>query len=226
MLLAEDLLLLLTDDTSGKAVVDGTKLDLALAGAVVLDLAERERVAVAGPGESVKEGRLAVRDPAATGDDLLDEALRRLADKSPQKPQSALPRLAKKLREAVYGRLVDRGIVRFQEGKVLGIFPTRQWPAEDSVHEAEVRQGLGEVLVVGRRPSEREALVVSLLHAVDALPKVVGGPGVDKKELRRRGKEIAEGEFAGAAVRKAVEAVNAAMVTTIAAAAVVSSGSS
>lgn len=224
MLLAEDLLLLLTDDVSGKTLVDTSKLDLALAGAVVLDLAERERVDVAGPGESVKEGRLAVRDMSATGDPVLDEALRKIADRGPRKPAAVLPQLAKGLREGLYHRLADRGIVRSEKGRTLGILPAHHWPAADSAHEDEVRRGLHDVLAVGRAPSEREVLLVSLLHAVDQVPKVVAGPGVDKREVRRRGKAIAEGEFAGAAVRKAIDAVNAA-VTAAVAAAVIAPGS-
>jgi hypothetical protein len=226
VLLAEDLLLLLTDDATGKTVVDGTTLDLALAGAVLLELAAQERVEVAGPGEQVQKGRLTVRNGSPTGDPILDEALTRLAAKGPQKPASVLPRLTKMLRESLYNRLVARGILRFEQGRILGIFATRQWPAAEAAHETEVRRGLYDVLVVGREPAEREAMLVSLLQSVDALPKVIGGQGVDRKALRARGKAIAEGEFAGAAVRKAVEAVNAAVFTSITAATIVATGSS
>lgn len=74
MLVAEDLLLLLTDDASGKFVVDRTGMGLALAGACVLELAERGRVGVAVEGEAVRRGRLVVRDPVPTGDAVLDLA--------------------------------------------------------------------------------------------------------------------------------------------------------
>jgi hypothetical protein len=68
-------------------------------------------------------------------------------------------------------------------------------------------------------------MLISMLHAVDQVPKVLGGD-VDKRQVRARAKSIAEGEFAGEAVRKAVEAVRAAVVTSIAAATVVAAGSS
>ena len=225
MLIAEDLLLLLTDDDSGKPLVDTSELDLGLAGAILVDLAALDRVDVAGPGESVKQGRLYVRDGAPTGEPVLDETLSRIESRSPQKPASALPHLTKGLRESLYNRLVERGIVRAEQGKVLGIFPSRQWPAADSRHEDETRRGLQEVLVVGREPTEREALLISLLYAVEQVPKVLGGD-VDKRQVRARAKSIAEGEFAGEAVHRAVEAVRAAVMTSIAAATVVASGSS
>ena len=56
MILAEDVLLLLTNDTTGKTVVDKTRLDLALAGAVLLDLTTAGRVDVAGPGGAGQAG--------------------------------------------------------------------------------------------------------------------------------------------------------------------------
>lgn len=80
MLLAEDLLLLLLHDASGKPMVDTTRLDLALAGAALLELATLGKVDVTGPHDAVKPGRLIVRDGTPTGDTVLDEALRKAVE--------------------------------------------------------------------------------------------------------------------------------------------------
>ena len=80
MLLAEDLLLLLTDDDSGKLAASGAEVDVALGGALLVELALMERVDIAGPDESVREGRLLVRNPGPTGDGLLDETLAAVGD--------------------------------------------------------------------------------------------------------------------------------------------------
>jgi len=167
VILSEDVLLLLIDDASGKFVVDKTRLDLALAGGVLLDLATLGRVDVTGPGEPVKAGRLVVRDAGPTDDSVLDEALRRIGEMGPKKPESVVPKLAKGLRQDLLGRLISRGILRAQEGRVLGIFPSHSWPALDSGHERQVRSGLHDVLVAGRSPAPREAALVSLLQAID-----------------------------------------------------------
>ena len=215
VILAEDVLLLLTDDVSGKHVVDTARLDLALAGSVLLDLTTLGRVDVSGPGEQVKAGRLVVRDAQPTGDLVLDEALRRIGAMGPKKPENVLPALAKGLRQALLGSLAGRGILRAQEGRVLGIFPTRSWPAVDSGHERQVRTGLRDVLVAGRTPAPREAALVSLLQAIDQVPKVLGEVGVPARELRRRAKDISNGGFADVAVRGAVQAVSAATTAAI-----------
>jgi hypothetical protein len=219
-------LLLLVDDVSGKLGVNTSSLDLALAGGVLLDLATLGRVDVAGPDEEVKEGRLVVRDGQPTGDDVLDDAMRRIGEMRAKKPEGVLPKLAKGLRQALLARLVGRGILRAEEGRVLGIFPTHRWPAVDSGHEREVRAGLQDVLVVGRTPIPREAALVSLLHAIGQVPKVLGDVGVPAKELRRRAKDVSEGGFADEAVRRAVAAVNAATTAAVAAAIVASTAGS
>jgi len=59
------------------------------------------------------------------------------------------------------------------------------------------------------------AALVSLLQAIDQVPKVLGDVGMPARDLRRRAKEISEGGFADIAVRKAAEAVNAAMTAAV-----------
>jgi hypothetical protein len=218
VILAEDVLLLLIDDASGKAVVDKTHLDLALAGGLLLDLATLGRVDVTGAGEPVKAGRLVVREDSPTDDEVLDEGLRRVGSLRPMKPYRVLPKLAKGLREDLLGRMVGRGILRPQEGRILGIFPIHTWPALDSSHEREVRAGLHDVLVVGRGPSPREAALISLLQAIGQVPKVLGDVGVPARELRRRAKEVANGGFVDDAVRRAVAEISAATSAAISAA--------
>ena len=79
--------------------------------------------------------------------------------------------------------------------------------------------------MAGATPDGRTAALVSLLVAVKAVPKVVDG---DKKAVGARARDIAAGDWAGAAVKKAVNAVNAAQASVIigagAAAAAVRSG--
>lgn len=225
MILAEDVLPLLIDDASGKPVVDTTRLDLALAGGMLLDLATSGRVDVAGPGQQVKAGRLLVCDDRSTDDSLLDEALRRVGAVGPRKPEKVLPALAKGLRKDLLLRLIAQGILRDQRRRTLGIFPTHVWPAVDANHQRQVRAGLRDVLVVGRSPTPREAALVSLLQAIDQVPKVLGNVGIPARELRRRAKDVAAGGFADEAVRRAVEAVTAATTAAIVAT-VIASGAS
>ncbi|GIG39178.1 GOLPH3/VPS74 family protein [Cellulomonas phragmiteti] len=224
MIVAESVLLLLTDDTTGRSLVDGTRRDIAVAGAVIAELATSGRLEAVTSSGLFGRTTLRVLDATPLGDEVLDDSLARVAGPGSASPTAVLDRIRKGLRERLYDRLVGRGVVRAEQGRVLGIFPTTSWPAVDTAHEAQVRRALHEVLVVGRAPAPHEASIVALLHAVDVVPKVLPGTGLPNRELKARAKQVAAGDVGGEAARKAVEAVQAAVVAGGAAAAVAASG--
>src|SRR3954469_17595339 len=113
MLLAEDLLLLLTDDRTGRLVMSAAEVDAALGGAQLIDLG------LAGRVDIDERKRLVVRDGSATGDPLLDRALAVVSEKQGKKPSAVVAPLGKKLREELYARLTDCGILRARHDKVL-----------------------------------------------------------------------------------------------------------
>jgi Golgi phosphoprotein 3 (GPP34) len=230
MLLAEDLLLLLTDDDTGKLATDSTEVDVALGGALLVELTLTHRVDVAGPDERVREGRLVVRDPNPTGDGLLDQALAIVGQKEGKKAQSVVERLGKRVRVRLYERLAEGGVLRAEEGRVLGIFPTHRWPAEDAAHETSVRAELVAALRDGATTEARTGALISLLLALNAVHKAVkpGSVGLSKKVLNANAKRIAEGDWAAKAARQAIDSMNAAIIAATSSAVVLggSSGSS
>ncbi|MBE1609432.1 GOLPH3/VPS74 family protein [Actinopolymorpha pittospori] len=221
MLIAEDLLLLHLDDSSGRAITDSVRLNHALAGAVLLELTLQGRVDIAGPGEQVRAGRLVVREGAPLDNPVLDDALEVLRTKEGTKPANILGKLTKGLRERLLDNLAAQGVLREEKARVLGIFPTTRWPAGDSSHEDALRARLNGVLVQGLTPDARTGALVSLLSAIDTAPKVVGAD--DKRAVKRRAKEISQGAWAADAVKKAVAAVNAGVMAGITAATVAAS---
>jgi Golgi phosphoprotein 3 (GPP34) len=227
VLIAEDLLLLLTDDRSGKLAVSATHADVALGGAMLLELALANRVAVAGESDEMRKGRLIVEDTSATSDSLLDEALARLGEKEGKNPKDVVRVLGKGLRDRLQARLVERGLLREESGKILGVIPTHRWPANDAAHENAVRGLMVDALRVGHSDDVRVAALVSLLHALKAVEDVVDplAVGVTKNELNAHARSIAEGNWGSEAVRKAIDEMMAAVVAATTAA-VVAAGSS
>ncbi|MFC0629062.1 GOLPH3/VPS74 family protein [Kribbella deserti] len=214
MLIAEDLLLLIYDDETGKPMVGNPGLDYALAGAVLIELTMLGKVDSAGAGEAVKKDRLIVRDETPTGDLLLDKRLALLVGREGAKPKNVIDKVSKKLRPELLERLNAKGVLTADKGKVLGLFPVTRWPAQDASHELEVRASLESALKLGMQPDDRTAALIALLHALNVVPKVVTD-AVDKKALKRRAKEIAESAWAAEAVRQAVAAVQAALTAAI-----------
>jgi Golgi phosphoprotein 3 GPP34 len=226
MLIAEDLLLLLYDDETGKPITGSPGLDYALAGAVLIELTLLGKLDITGPGDPGKAGRLKIVDDLPTGEPVLDERLAYVADKPGKRPKDQIGRMSKHLRDQLLTRLDERGVLQAAEGKVLGLFPVTRWPAKDARHEAAVRSRLESVLKVGATPDERTSALIALLSALNVVPKVVTD-AVDKRALKQRAKEIAESDWAADAVKKAVTemqaAVTAAIVASTTAAAVSSS---
>jgi hypothetical protein len=64
-----------------------------------------------------------------------------------------------------------------------------------------------------RQPDEPTAALISLLLATDLIRKVF--PDQDRGALKRRAKEIAASEWAGAAVKRAIDDLNAAMMAVM-----------
>ena len=223
-LIAEDLLLLLLDDDSGKPSADSTKLPRVLAGALVVELALGGSLRITGPGEQVKKDHVVV-----AGEPPADPLLRRVFDlvatsPRPMKPQKVIEKSQKNLAKELAARLVSQGFVTENRDKVWGLFPTTTWPARDTSREKVLRDALRSALVDGTTPTPHSAALISLISAIDLTHKVI--VDADKKLLKNRAKQIAEGEWAGAAVRKAVSDVNAAVTAAIMVPVIVSTTSS
>lgn len=208
-LIAEDLLLLLLEDDSGK-LTNTTFLDVGIGGALLVELA------LAGAVEVLKGDGMWARSKvyplhgAQPADPVLIEALSLVSDKE-RTAQDLVGRLGKKRRGPLLERLESKGILARREDKVMGLFPRTRWPAVDSSHESEVRRQLGDALVRGAHPEERTAALVALLSALGLAHKVIDREGLSAGEVKKRAKAIADGDWAAKAVKGAVAAAQAAI---------------
>lgn len=214
MLIAEDLLLLLTDDATGRLSAPAAQVDIALGGANLVELTLLNRVDLSGKGDEVRSGRIVVRDQSPMGDELLDAALEVVASHRGKKPVAVIRPLSKNLRRTLYERLAARGLVRAEEGRILGVFPTHRWPAQDVRPEAETRQLITGALTQRTAPDARTAALIALLHALRCEHRVVDARacGLSTRQLRERAAEIAKGDWASEAVRRAIDEMMAAII--------------
>ena len=215
MLIAEDLLLLLLEDDSGR-LTNRTYLDTGLGGALLVELALGEHVQVA--ESSGWWGRAKVQPTAAPppGDPLLVEALALVAERE-RTAQELVGRLGKNRREPLLERLVSSGALQRRDDRILGLFPRRRWPARDLAHKADLRRRLGDAIVRGVSPEPRTAALVAVLSAMELAHKVVHLDGLSGREAKARAKEIADGDWAAKAVKDAIRAAQAAMTAAAAA---------
>lgn len=215
-LIAEDLLLLLLDDDSGRPCVDSTKLTHALAGSLLLELALAGSVLPEGPVEKTEKGvgKIVAAGPQPA-DPLLALAWEACADK-PRRAAAVVQKIDSQVREPLLERIAAKGWIRIEHRKVLGLFPSRSFPETDGRHEAELRTTVDAVLTRAHRPDPRTAALISLLTAAEALTQLY--PDLDRdgrKALKARATEVSEGEWAGAAVRRAIAEVQSAVMVPI-----------
>jgi hypothetical protein len=171
MTMPEEILLLTLDDETGRPIgLPGPAVDLALSGAVLMELALAGRV-------DSDPGRLYLATPRPTGDTLLDEVLARIASQNP--PQDSrwwMERLAKGAaawRKAFLDRLVVRGVLRRVEGRILWVLPDRRYPKLDGKEVQAVRSRLRGVLLGGEIPDSRDALMIGLCRATGLIPLIL-----------------------------------------------------
>ena len=214
-LIAEDLLLLLLDDESGKRQTE--QLEIALGGAVLVELAIGGMVEVADTRSLWRSAKVWPVEGARPGDPVLTAAWATVGEKE-RTAQSLVERLGKGLDRTLCGRLAERGILERRDEKVLGLFPRTRWPARDSLHEESVRRALRVVLVDGNEPDPRTGALVALLYAVDRAHKSVPHDGLSDREVKKRAKEVADGQWAAKAVKDAIAAATAATTAAITAA--------
>lgn len=197
-LITEDLLLVLFQPDSGTIAGENT-LFYILAGGALTDLAQRGHVTIEDAG--IRGTRI-----HAAGDPPEDELLRPMWDYISQKPrgvQTVLAASGPTLREPVLDRLVERGDLRRQKRRVLGLFPSTALLDGGSGRRAELVAGMRAALVDGEEPSERIAALTALVSASGSLP-VLHREIPWSSATATRAKNLEQGDWAAGAAAAAV----------------------
>ncbi|MGW1024010.1 GOLPH3/VPS74 family protein [Streptomyces sp. NPDC002577] len=180
--LTEDLALLLLNE-SGRSTVDLGRRRCAVGGAILLDLVRADRIAIESPAAVSPDVRPVVHDSAPTGDPVLDKALETLAGR-----QTRLACVAETIGRDCWPplleRLVGRGLLRQEEGRLLGLVRTHAWPLVDHAYKSEAVGRIRGAVIQGRQQDEPTLLLVMLLHSVGALAAVL--PDEDRGTVEAR----------------------------------------
>ena len=214
MLIVEDLMMLLLDDETGTPAAAGT-LPYTLGGAVLVELALLGRIEATGDRDWVNDPKVHTAGDGPLGDPLLQEAYDKVAEK-PRGAQSLLLQIGGKLYDPVIERLLERGLIRREQKKVLGIFKMTMLPLADVEYEKELRDRIRAVLVDGAEPDARTAAIIAMLSSSGALPMLRPQLAWSSPVIVRA-KEIEQGHWGAAAVNTAVTRTAAAIAVSTAA---------
>lgn len=196
----EEITLLLLDDTQGRFVdLPLSASDVVVAGAALMDLALANRV-----DSDLKQ--LTVVDTKPTGDDILDDALARVAQPGQELTVSAavegLAAYAEGYKEKALQRLVAHKILREENGRFLWVFPTRRYPVIDDTEQREVKARLRQVLLTDEIPDPRDVVLICLIDACGLLGLVLSPDEIARTKTRVE--QLGRLDLIGQAVTKAV----------------------
>ena len=216
MLIAEDLLLLLLDDESGK-LTNSTYLDTGIGGALLVELA------LGGHVEVVKGSGMWARAKVHPTTRPV-RPTRSWSRHSSSSPRRSAPR-----RTSSAGWARSAASRSWRDSRPTGSCAGRRTPCSDCSRGAAGRRSTAATRPTYAAssvtpwsavstPTRRTAALVALLSSLDLAHKVVDREGLPARELKKRAKQIADGDWAAKAVRDAVAAAQAAITAGVVAA--------
>src|SRR5713226_4628007 len=195
---AEELLLLSHDETTGHFYNLSDAMP-ALAGAVLMELAIRDRI-------DSDLARLIVVDGTPTGEPVLDGILAQMVTEpgthSTDDWVDFLKHNGPAIRDAAIDRLVGRGILRRAESRILWVFGTRRSPMIDDHEQQEVRQRIAQLLASDEIPDPGDVVIIALAESCGLLGHIF--PEAQLKGWQARIEQIVRLDLIGRAVRSAI----------------------
>jgi len=213
LFLHEEVLLLALNDEKG-TVHFGALFDKAAAGALLAELLLAGRLCV--EGEKAK-ARIHVKNSTPIGDPLLDECLERVVrDEKRRRPAEWIHRFAtvKRLKHRIAEPLVDAGVLKEEEDRVLLVFPRTVYPEGDPRPEEEITGRMRRAVIgSATQVDPRTVVLIALAKHTDLLRRAVEKSLL--KEHKKHIEKLIKGEVAGQATKEAVDAMHAALMVAV-----------
>ena len=199
--LAEDIILLLLDADTGKlASIDLMTLNYAMAGAVLMDLALRNKI------DNDLES-LIVADSTPTGLQMLDTYLDKISSENKENNTrywlTELSNYGEDIVDSALNMLVEKKILKTEEKKILWVIGTRVYPMIDDKEEKEVKRRIIDLLMSDEIPTPQDVVLVSLMDTCSLFTMILSSKEVEK--LSSRIEQIRKLDLIGQEVTKVLE---------------------
>lgn len=193
----EELVLLALNDEKGDFGfnLSRMKFENALAGTVLMDLAFLNRI-------DTDLEHLILVDTTPTGDPLFDAVITLIAAEAGQRNVGDWIQEVRyrhpNLRGAFIQKLVDRGILKQAEQKILWVFKQRRYPVIDNREEKEVKARIRETVLEQVIPDPRDVVLISLMTACDLIDEVFSKE--ERKKALDRIEQLSRMDLIGQAI--------------------------
>ena len=167
---AEELILLSIDDqTNSFYRITNINFNVALIGALLMDLALRKRIDVDLEG-------IYVLSTEPTGDKFLDAILENLIEtEAGNQPAVLVGQLYNSmghLKDKLLQDLEEKGIIKVSQCKVLWLFKKRRYPIIDQKEEEEVLSRIRKTVLTDVDPEPRDLALIALLNICNLMDKI------------------------------------------------------
>jgi Golgi phosphoprotein 3 len=195
----EFLLLALSDPKGGFVREPPDRFENALAGAILMDLALLNRI-------DTDLDHLILVDPSPTGDPLLDKALTAIRESPDSRSTSywieEIRYRIDEFREVLIRRLIDRGVLKREDKKLLGIIPQTRYAVSPGPEEREVRERLRATILSDDIPDPKDVLLISLLVSCNLIDRLFSR--AESEAAQDRIDQISQMDLIGQAVFKTI----------------------
>ncbi|MDQ2178873.1 GPP34 family phosphoprotein [Marinifilum sp. D714] len=208
--LVDQLTLLALDDEKGSFIADSFSFAYGLAGAVILELSLQERIEVEGK-------KIKVKSKETCGDALLDYFLDKIKHSKKQRSiQTWVEIIGEKfsyIKDETLAKLIDEGILKKEEKKILWIFSVDKFPTENAKPENLLRKRLNDILINDCEVDMNETMLISLIDMCELNQEVYGKERA--KEYKKKIKGIIEKGQLSSSIGKAVKEIHEALMAVI-----------
>ncbi len=190
---------MLRDEDGRFEAVPATSMQHALAAAVLMDLSMENRI-------DTDPDNLILIDSTPVGDSLLDPTLEQIAAGEQHDARYWIEQIGRDgeaIRDEALSRLVERGILEQQEGRVLWVFRSRRYPVVDGTEEREVKLRILGVLLSDEIPDPRDVVIICLADACGLLRQLL--PKRELESVRDRIEQVRRLDLIGQAMAEAIQ---------------------
>jgi golgi phosphoprotein 3 len=214
--LIEEFLLIALDDEKGQFVIDSTHLHFGLAGAILLEMALREKVDISGENLKLIHDEYEVEM-------VINKVIDQIKLKPGKKVKDWIEILAKQaeeLKQDTLLRLQNKGILRKEEHKILWVIPNNKYPTSDITPENKVRQRLSDVMLRGAKSKAHDIMLLSLIDVSD-LTKEAFRNKDEYAIVKKKIKEVTQDIRISHTINKSIREIQAAIMVALMSAVIV-----
>ena len=209
---AEELLLLALDDEKGVLVqMPIMSFEYGLIGAILMELALMNKI-------DTDLKNLILIDEAETGDEIFDKVIRFIKEYPKSKDAkywvNVICSRIENLKDLLLARLIEKGILKEVEKKILWVFSKRRYPVVDNKEEKEVKTRIRDTILSDEIPDPRDIVLISLVRTCGLMDEIFSPEEIEIANSRIA--QIAKMDLIGQAVSKVVNEIQKMVTSAVA----------